>query len=165
MSEPFLGEIRLFSFDFCPRGWAACDGQLLPINQNQALFSLLGTQYGGDGQTNFALPDLQGRASVHRGSEVQQGESGGEEVHTLSIPEMAAHTHRAQGVTARGTQGTPAGNLWASSRPKPYANMADSAMAPGTIAVTGGGEPHPNMQPYLVLRYCIALQGIFPSRD
>lgn len=165
MSSPFLGEIRIFSFDFCPRGWAACDGQLLPINQNQALFSLLGNQYGGDGLITFALPNLQGRAPVHRGTEVQQGEAGGEEVHTLTLPELAAHRHTPAGRTHRGDSGDPTGRLWAASRPKSYGGAAGTAISAAAIGPTGSGQPHPNMQPYLVLHYCIALQGVFPSQS
>lgn len=163
MADPFLGEIRIFSFDFCPTGWAACDGQLLLINQNQALFALLGNQYGGNGITTFALPNLQGRAPVHRGTEIQIGESGGEESHTLTVAELGAHSHAPRAVTARGDAGNPSGNLWAASRPKPYGTTLDTPMNPAAVSPTGGGQPHPNMQPYLVLHYCIALQGIFPS--
>lgn len=165
MSEPFLGEIRLFPMSFCPRGWAACDGQLLPINQNQALFSLLGNLYGGDGLVTFALPDLRGRAPVHRGDQVQVGDAGGEQSHLLTVGEMAAHRHTPAGAATRGTEGMPAGNVWAASRPKPYSPAPDLLMNAAAIAPAGGGEAHPNLQPYLVLHYCIALQGIFPSPD
>jgi len=167
MAEPFLAEIRIFSFNFAPRGWAFCNGQLLPINQNQALFSLLGTTYGGNGQTTFALPNLQGRTPLHTGSGFTLGESSGEENHTLQMAEMPQHTHLASGVTVNGNAPAPANALLAGESTAMYAppdaNLV--ALVAGTISNTGGSQPHTNMQPYLTLTFCIALQGIFPSRN
>ena len=167
MAEPFLSEIRLFSFGFAPKGWALCNGQLLPINQNQALFSLLGTTYGGDGRVNFALPNLQGNVAIHMGNGHVLGERGGEQAHTLSIPEMPAHTHTVQASSAVGTQNVPANNMMLSQRAAEI-YRAPSNLAPmvsGTLANTGGSQPHLNMQPFLTLNFCIALQGIFPSQN
>jgi len=166
MSEPFLSEIRIFSFGFPPRGWAQCDGQLLPINQNQALFSLLGTTYGGDGRVNFALPDLRARTSMHVGPSHLLGEKVGEASHTLSLGELPAHTHPVNASSAAGNDPNPAGHLLASPLNMSY-RAADSgaALAAAAIAQVGGGQAHPNMQPFLALNFCIALQGIFPSRN
>lgn len=164
MAEPFLAEIRLMSFVFPPKGWALCNGQLLPINQNQALFSLLGTTFGGDGQVNFALPDLRGRAPIHVGSGHTLGERGGEQAHTLSIAELPGHTHSVQATTATGDQVTPTGNLLADSPSQLYAPPGSStALDPSTVTNVGGSQAHLNMQPFLTLSFCIALQGIFPS--
>ncbi|MGE3466698.1 MAG: phage tail protein [Pyrinomonadaceae bacterium] len=165
MAEPFLAEIRIMSFVFAPRGWALCNGQLLPINQNQALFSLLGTTFGGDGQVNFALPDLRARVPIHEGSGHTLGERGGEQAHTLSINELPTHTHLLNATSNDGTQPIPAGNLLARAAPaNPYLVATDlAAMNPGTLASVGGSQPHLNMQPFLTLNFCIALQGIFPS--
>ena len=166
MADPFLSEIRLFSFDFAPRGWALCDGQLLPINQNQALFALLGTRYGGNGQTTFALPDLRSRVPIHVGSGHTLGEVGGEQAHTLTGNEMPAHSHAMHGSTASsGGSDNPTDRFLGSASNLYHAPAALQAMNPGTIAGTGGGQPHENMQPYLVLLFCIALQGIFPTRN
>ena len=167
MAEPFLSEIRLFSFGFAPRGWALCNGQLLPINQNQALFSLLGTTYGGDGRVNFALPNLQGKVPVHVGNGHVLGERGGEQGHTISVAELPTHTHVAQASPAAGTQNIPAGNLMLSQRAAEI-YRAPSSLAPmvaGTVTNAGGSQAHLNMQPFLTLNFCIALQGIFPSRN
>jgi microcystin-dependent protein len=167
MAEPFLSEIRLMSFDFAPRGWALCNGQLLPINQNQPLFSLLGTTFGGDGQINFALPDLRARTPIHVGFGHTLGERGGEQAHTLSIAELPTHTHVASG-TSNSTDpaGTnnPTGNLLAAGPGEIYA-AAGSLVALGASSVTnvGGSQAHPNVQPFLTVTFCIALQGIFPS--
>jgi microcystin-dependent protein len=163
MAEPFLSEIRIFSFGFAPRGWALCNGQLLPINQNQALFSLLGTTYGGDGRVNFALPNFQGRTPIHTGSGHTLGERAGEAAHTLIISEMPTHIHTAQGSTNNGDSVVPTGNVLGA-----VSNMYGSAtniaaLQPATVVNTGGSQPHINMQPYTVLNFCIALQGIFPS--
>ena len=172
MSEPYLGEIRIFGFNFAPRGWAQCNGQLLSIAQNSALFSLLGTYYGGDGTTTFALPDLRSRAPVYQGNGLTIGESGGQEFHTLIQTEMPTHTHIMQASTAiadtpeisaatpfiLATLDTGKGNLYA-----PDLGGAIT-MPPQTIATAGGSQPHNNMQPYLTLNFCIALQGIFPQR-
>lgn len=165
MSEPFLGEIKIFSFGFAPKGWALCNGQLLPINQNQALFALLGTTYGGDGRTTFALPNLQGRVPFHMGGGFTQGQSSGEAAHTLTISEMPAHTHLPVGNSNNASVASPAGNLWAGSSGGGYLPTANTTMNPASILPTGGSQPHDNMSPYLVLNFCIALQGIFPSRN
>jgi len=165
MSEPFLAEIRIFAFNYAPRGWAQCNGQLLPINQNQALFSLLGTTFGGNGQTTFALPDLRGRAPVHAGADVTLGMSAGEESHTLVLSEMPAHTHLPMGDSAAASVTTPGGNTWASQNANPYASSPNVLMNPTTVSNVGGSQPHANIQPYLVLNSCIALMGIFPSRN
>jgi microcystin-dependent protein len=167
MAEPFLSEIRIMSFGFPPKGWATCDGQLLPINQNQALFSLLGTTYGGDGRVNFGLPNLQGRAPMHMGSGHTLGERGGEQGHTLSISEIPQHTHTANATTATATTNNPTSSLMlAQSTASVFYGPASSlvAMAPNELANVGGSQAHLNMQPFLVLNFSIALQGIFPSQ-
>ena len=167
MAEPFLSEIRIFSFNFPPKGWALCNGQIMPINQNQALFALLGTTYGGDGRVTFALPNLQGRVPIHMGSGRTLGERAGEEVHTLTMGELPLHTHtlRAAG-TAAATTGTPDSGAYLARQAGTY-HAASSlvAMAPSAITTVGGTQPHLNMQPFLVLSFCIALQGIFPSQN
>ncbi|WP_309667140.1 tail fiber protein [Tabrizicola sp.] len=165
MSTPFLGEVKICSFSFPPKGWALCNGQLLPINQNQALFSLLGTTYGGNGQTNFALPNLQGRAPLHFGNGIVQGQVAGEANHTLIISELPAHNHIPQGSTATPNQGSPGNNYWAALAGSYSTTSPDNAMNPGSISSVGGSQPHNNLQPYLVLNFIIALQGIFPSRN
>ncbi len=164
MAEPFLSEIRLMSFVFPPKGWALCNGQLLPINQNQALFSLLGTTFGGDGRVNFALPDLRGRVPIHVGSGHTLGDRGGEQAHTLSISEIPTHTHVVNASASAGNQTLPTNNVLARSESARYA-PSDSFVAAGATAITnvGGSQAHLNMQPFLVLSFCIALQGIFPS--
>jgi microcystin-dependent protein len=165
MSEPFLSEIKIVSFNFPPKGWAFCNGQLLPINQNQALFSLLGTTYGGDGRVNFALPNLQGRIPNHMGNGFTLGERGGETAHTLNISELPAHTHTPLGnSTNPASSSNAAGNLWGFV-PNDYAASSNSAMNPACVSNTGGSQPHDNMSPYLVLNFIIALQGIFPSQN
>jgi microcystin-dependent protein len=166
MAEPFLSEIRIMSFGFPPKGWALCDGQLLPINQNQPLFALLGTTYGGDGRVNFGLPNLQGRASMHMGSGHTLGERGGEQAHTLSISEIPTHTHVLNGSTTTGDNQVPGGLVFGNSAPNnlygPVQNQ--TAVRAPTVANVGGSQAHLNMQPFLVLNFCIALQGIFPSQ-
>jgi microcystin-dependent protein len=165
MAEPFLSEIRLMSFVFAPKGWALCNGQLLPINQNQGLFSLLGTTFGGDGRVNFALPDLRGRVPIHVGSGHTLGERGGEQAHTLSIAELPQHAHVLQATSTAGTALIPTGNLLATSNVPAY-HLPDGnavAMAPESVANVGGSQAHLNMQPFLTLSFCVALQGIFPS--
>ena len=170
MAEPFLAEIRIMSFGFPPKGWALCDGQLLPINQNQALFSLLGTTYGGDGRVNFALPDLQSRVPIHMGLGHTLGERGGEQAHTLSISEIPTHVHSTKVSQAQAPAGvgtTPANNkvLGQSGSSFLYAAAQGlTAMAPNSLANVGGSQAHLNMQPFLVLNFSIALQGIFPSQ-
>jgi microcystin-dependent protein len=167
MAEPFLSEIRIMSFVFAPKGWALCNGQLLPINQNQALFSLLGTTFGGDGRVNFALPDLRGRTPIHVGSGHTLGEKGGEQAHTLSISELPTHTHVATGTSTssdpNGTNIPPTTILCAGPAEIYSAPSQLVAMSPGTVGNVGGSQAHLNMQPFLILTFCIALQGIFPS--
>lgn len=166
MAEPFLSEIRIMSFGFPPKGWALCDGQLLPINQNQGLFSLLGTTYGGDGRVNFGLPNLQGRTPIHMGSSHTLGEKGGEQGHTLSISEIPTHVHVLNGTSNDGGAAIAPNNLVAKSASQLY-QAADSnlvAMNPAALASVGGSQAHLNMQPFLVLNFSIALQGIFPSQ-
>jgi microcystin-dependent protein len=167
MAEPFLGELRIMSFNFAPKGWAMCNGQLLPINQNQALFSLLGTTYGGDGRVNFALPDLRGRLPMHFGNSHVLGEKGGEYAHTVIISEMPAHTHVANALNVAATANGPNNNMLSNSASANlYANASNLvAMAPQGIGNAGGSQPHENKHPFLTLTFCIALQGIFPSRN
>ncbi len=165
MAEPFLSEIRIFSFGYAPRGWAFCNGQLLPINQNQALFSLLGTTYGGNGQTNFALPDLRGRVPISFGSGHLLGENGGEQAHTLSISELPTHTHVLGAQSANATTPIPAGNLLAAANNLYAAPTNLTPLSPTMVTNVGGSQAHLNMQPFLTLTFCIALQGIFPSRN
>jgi microcystin-dependent protein len=164
MAEPFLSEIRLMSFGFAPKGWALCNGQLLPINQNQALFSLLGTTYGGDGRVNFALPDLRGRVPIHMGSGHTLGERGGEQAHTLSISEIPTHVHTANGTNTNGALAVPTGNVLGAFNNAYSQAVSLTAINPGTISNVGGSQAHLNMQPFLVLNFSIALQGIFPSQ-
>lgn len=164
MSEPFLGEIRLFVFSYAPKGWAQCNGQIMQINQNQALFALLGNTYGGDGQTTFALPDLRGRVPVHHGNGITLGERWGEEAHALTSAEMPVHSHQSRGGAAPSTSRSPGGALWGAEAALPYGTAPDSIMSPEAVTVAGGSQPHENRQPYLVLNFCIALSGIFPSQ-
>ena len=167
MSTPFLAEIKVISFNFPPKGWAFCNGQLLQINQNQALFAILGTTYGGDGIRTFALPNFQGRSPFHVGGGNPLGSQGGEAAHTLIINEMAKHTHVPMGTTNTADAGTPGGNCWAAqTTSNPYSSLApNGAMLPAAIANNGGSQPHNNMQPYLVVSFVIALVGVFPSRN
>jgi microcystin-dependent protein len=166
MAEPFLSEIRLMSFGFAPKGWALCNGQLMPINQNQALFSLLGTTYGGDGRINFGLPDLQGRTPIHMGQGHTMGERGGEQAHTLSIAELPTHPHTMVGTNTVGAVAPPLNNILANTPALIYDGPKNfTSLQPGTIANTGGSQAHLNMQPFLTLTFCIALQGIFPSQN
>lgn len=167
MSEPFISEIKMFSFGFPPKSWALCDGQLLPINQNQALFSLLGTTYGGDGRVNFALPNLQGRCAMHTGNGHVLGERGGEQAHNLSISEMPAHTHLVACNSGSGNQPNPKGQYWAMDNADAvlYNTVVNASMNPAAIAFTGGSQAHLNMAPFLTVNFCIALQGIFPSQN
>ncbi len=165
MAEPFLSEIRLMSFVFAPKGWALCNGQLLPINQNQGLFSLLGTTFGGDGRVNFALPDLRGRAPIHVGAGHTLGERGGEQAHTLSITEIPTHTHALSASNNNATTDMPAANvIMGQASIDMYRSPTNLvALEPGSVSKTGGSQAHLNMQPFLALSFCIALQGIFPS--
>jgi microcystin-dependent protein len=171
MGTPFLGELKIISWNFAPKGWALCNGQFLPINQNQALFSLLGTMYGGNGQTTFALPDLRGRIPLHAGQGHTQGEKGGQDAHTLTLSEMPAHIHIASAtsdphvVSPENYQGNAASALFAvvNGLYAPFANP--TSLLPATLANTGGSQPHENRQPLLALNICIALIGVFPSRN
>jgi len=165
MAEPFLGEVRVAGFGFPPKGWALCNGQLLPINQNQALFALLGTMYGGDGRTTFALPDFRGRAPMHLRGEYVQGQSGGEAAHTLTPAELPAHTHSLNASGNAATTVVPSGNLLAAPANPLYGSGTPAALGPEAVGVTGGSQPHDNMPPYLTLNFIIALQGLFPNRN
>jgi microcystin-dependent protein len=167
VAEPFLSEIRIFSFNFPPKGWALCNGQLLPIGQNQALFSLLGTTFGGDGRVNFALPDLRGSVPIHVGNSLTLGQKGGEQAHTLSISEVPEHVHALNATTIPATTNVPGNTLMTaqSTAASLYGSAASglAAMAPAEVGNVGGSQAHLNMQPFLTLSFCIALQGIFPS--
>ncbi len=173
MGTPYLAEIRATSFAFAPKGWAMCNGQLLPINQNQALFSILGTQYGGDGRVNFALPDLRGRVPMHRSGTHLQGAAGGEEAHALNLSELPAHKHSFVNSEAAATSASPAGALPAAvpSGGAPVYAPAQHLVSlnPAAVGTAGGSggftAPHENRQPYLTVNFMIALQGIFPSRN
>jgi len=177
VSEPFLAEVRLFGFNFPPRGWALCDGQILPIAQNQSLYSLLGTIYGGDGRTTFALPDLRGRTPLHEGlgsglSPRNLGSRGGEEAHALTTAEMPAHSHSFEGNRNQASLNEPGGNTLAAKKRRAYSRYAaapDAAatanMRAETISSVGNGTAHENMQPFLTVSFCIATQGLFPSRN
>lgn len=167
MAEPFLSEVRIFSFSFAPRSWAECNGQLLPINQNQALFSLLGTTYGGDGRVNFALPDLRARTPIHVGAGHTLGERAGEQAHTLSINELPAHSHPVNVTTGTANeQYATASTYWAAGAPAAgFHQNSNATMDAATVLPVGGSQAHLNMQPFLTLNFCIALQGIFPSRN
>jgi microcystin-dependent protein len=173
MADPFVAEIRIFPFNFAPKGWAFCDGQLMPLAQNTALFSLLGTAYGGDGKSNFALPGLQARAPMHRGdgpglSPRVLGETGGWETVTLVASELPVHAHALSGSSNPATTMDPAGALPAAVSGKLYRPSFGSgpvSMAPESVPPAGGGQPHNNMQPYLTLNFCIALQGVYPPRS
>ena len=164
MAEPFMSEIRIMSFEFAPKGWALCNGQLLPINQNQALFALLGTTFGGDGRVNFALPDLRGRVPVHVGDGITLGERAGEQSHTLSIAELPMHTHAvAASSAAQGGNSSPGGRVLGGGNNVYHAPASLTTLNPGTMTSVGGSQAHLNLQPFLTLNFCIALQGIFPS--
>lgn len=165
MAEPFVGEIRLFSFGVTPRGWLPCQGQLLPIQQNQALFAVLGTQYGGNGSTTFALPDLRGRVPLNTSPDYPMGAAAGEAAHTLTVNEMPMHTHS---VAASGEPASlipPAGHVWPQSASTYSAVAPNVQMGANAVSVAGGSQPHNNMQPYLAINFCIATVGIFPPRS
>jgi len=165
MAEPFLSEIRIVSFDFAPKGWATCDGQFLPINQNQGLFSLLGTTYGGDGRTNFALPNLRGRTPIHFGDH-SLGEAAGSEAVTITIGQLPTHTHVLQATSNTATDPIPTSSLMMATASADLYGAAQSlvAMNAGVVGNVGGSQAHLNLQPFLTLNFCIALQGIFPSQ-
>lgn len=165
MSEPFLAEVKMVGFNFAPRGWAFCDGQILPINQNQSLYSLLGTTYGGDGRTSFALPDLRGRTPMHFDSNFRQGNNGGEEQHTLTTAEMPQHTHALHGSSTAISTSVPDNNSPGVNPSAPYRTDSDGLMGSDQLAKVGGSQSHENMQPFLAVNFCIALQGLFPSRN
>ncbi len=165
MGNPFVGEIRMFAGNFAPAGWAFCAGQLLPISENETLFQLIGTTYGGDGQSTFALPDLRGRVPIHKGNGFILAETGGAEEITLSVNQLPAHSHPLVATTSAGTAASPQGNVLAASgssnvyRPAPGA----AALAPEAVGSAGGSQPHSNLQPYLGMNFIISLFGIFPS--
>lgn len=164
MGTPFLAELRLMGFDFAPKGWAQCNGQFLPINQNQPLFALLGTQYGGNGQTTFQLPDLRNRIPIHQFNGHDWGERGGEAAHTVTLSEMPQHIHFLNVQPAAGDASAPAGKFLARTTNNIYGNVANlTTLLPQTVSNVGGSQPHQNQQPYLKLNWCIALQGVFPS--
>ena len=170
MAEPFLSEIRLMSFQFVPKGWALCNGQLLPINQNQALFSLLGTTYGGNGQTNFALPDLRGRSPLHVGAGIALGGMGGADSHALTVNELPGHSHALSAssdvaITHVPGAALPAGKPRGGINRYAPAGSGNSTMHAGSLSSSGGSQPHENRQPFLALTFAIALQGIFPSQS
>jgi microcystin-dependent protein len=164
VSQPYLSEIKIMAFGFAPKGWAQCNGQLLSVQQNQALFSRLGTTYGGDGVRTFGLPNLQGRTPTHMGGGLTLGQSGGEQTHTLSISELPSHLHQVN-VSSVATDGTdgPVNNYFGGYNNLYHAAANLTPIQPNTVGPTGGSQPHDNMQPYLTLNFCIALQGVFPS--
>lgn len=170
MANPYVGEIRIFAGNFAPQGWAICDGSLRPISEDEALFNLIGTTYGGDGQNTFGLPDLRSRLPIHQGNGYVIGSLGGSESVTLTSAELPAHSHTVQSSTAHGNTSSPAGALWATDGTgvaAPYRKAASGgtavALAAGTVAPSGGGQPHENRQPVLAMNYIISLFGIFPS--
>lgn len=172
MAEPFLAEIKIVGFNFAPRGWALCDGQILPINQNQSLYSLLGTTYGGDGRASFALPDLRGRVPIHvgqsnGGSTHSLGQKSGEETHVLGVNEIPQHTHQLGGANVINNTPLPGGDQLSQSAPAEFYREPSQLvnLASTTVAHVGGGQGHENMQPYLAVNFCIALRGLFPSRN
>jgi len=166
MSGPFIGEIRMFAGNFAPAGWAFCNGAIIPIDQNDALFNLIGTTYGGDGQTTFALPNLQSRVPIHVGPGFALGQSGGTETVTLTTSQIPAHSHVPQAFTDPGNLSSPSGGVWASSSPSTlYDNTAPNiAMASSAIGSSGGSQPHDNMIPFLVINFILSLFGVFPSQ-
>jgi microcystin-dependent protein len=166
VSQPFIGEVKLISWNFPPKGWAFCNGQLLPINQNQALFSILGTTYGGDGRQTFGLPDLRGRTALHQGAGYVLGQRAGEEAHTITISELPAHNHLVNASDTQGDKNVVQGNILAREVGVPYGGFASlTTLAPGTVSNVGSSQPHTNLQPYLVINFIVALVGIFPSQN
>jgi microcystin-dependent protein len=166
MAQPFIGEIRMFGGNFAPVGWAFCDGSLLVISQNDALFNLIGTTYGGDGQTTFALPDLRSRVPVHAGPGFALGQAGGAETVTLTTSQIPTHSHVPQANSGAGNQSSPANGVWASpSTGTIYSNVAPAiAMDQGAAGSAGGSQPHDNMMPFLVVNFILSLFGVFPSQ-
>ncbi|SRR5260370_39036421 len=165
MSSPFIGEIRMFAGNFAPVGWAFCDGSLIPISSNTVLFQLIGTTYGGDGQTTFALPDLRSRLPVHVGPGFALAQNGGAEQVTLNVSQISAHSHSPMAGTKPGTQSSPSGAFWAESTLGQFSNAAPSlAMAPAALGQTGGSQPHDNMMPFFVVNFILSLFGVFPSQ-
>ncbi len=168
MGTPYLAEIRIVSFGFAPKGWALCNGQLLAINQNQALFSILGTTYGGNGVSTFGLPNLQGRVPLHFGGGFTLGQIDGEGAHTLTLLELPTHTHLVNAISGSATVASPSGALHAAASTTNFAPPSTDSvtpLAPSAYGVTGGSQPHDNESPYLVLNFVIAMQGIFPSQN
>lgn|SRR5262245_4999637 len=174
MSDPYVAEIRIVGFNFAPTGWALCDGQLMSISQNTALFSLLGTTYGGDGKTTFGLPNLQGRVPMHQGQGAgltsrDLGEMGGEPAATLLESELPAHAHSVSANVGGGNQASPVGGVWSSlpgrTPPNLFASSSNTTMSPQAFAKAGGSQPHNNMSPYVVLNFIIATQGVYPARS
>ena len=167
MGTPFLAEIKIISWNFAPKGWSLCNGQFLPINQNQALFSLLGTTYGGNGQTTFALPDFRGRAGIHTGGGFTLGQAGGQEFHTVTQPEMPAHNHllSASNIADASNVVDPENNFPANSSVAPYRTVPNTSFNAASVSNVGGSQPHENRQPFTVLNFVIALQGVFPSQN
>lgn len=163
--EPYIGQIQAFPYGFAPKGWMECSGQLLQIRMYTALYSILGAAYGGDGRNTFALPDLRGRAPMQQGGMLQLGGTTGSETHTLLTTEMPAHTHQAMADPNTSDQSTPVGNVWAATPGNTYGTSLSGALSQKALGSAGGSQPHSNMQPYTVLRFCIAVQGIFPPRD
>ncbi len=163
--EPFLGEIMITSFNFAPQGWATCDGQLMNIQQNQALYALLGTTFGGDGTTTFALPQLQGRVPLGKSASLQLGSASGESGHILNTNEIPSHTHSVLASNTDANQPSPAGNVWAKGTEAYQTGASNTNMNASAVSCTGGGQAHSNMQPYLVLNFVIAIWGVFPTRD
>ena len=165
MSSPFIGEIRMFAGNFAPQGWSFCDGSLIPISENDALFNLIGTTYGGDGQSTFALPDLRSRVPVHAGPGFILGQTGGEETVTLTVQQIPAHIHVPRARSTAGNQASPAGGVWAASSLNQYtANTPSSSMDAAALGSAGGSQPHDNMVPFLVVNFILSLFGVFPSQ-
>lgn len=165
MAEPFIGEIRAFSFGFVPQGWALCDGSILNIASNQALYSLLGDTYGGNGRTTFALPNLQGRVPAQQGNQIAHGESAGEEKHVLTQGEMPAHTHMARSSTQSPVTRSAENQVWSHATASVYGGSADTMMSSEAVSSSGESQPHNNMQPFTVINYCIATSGVYPSKN